>query len=164
MSVRTGGYVDNIEIVLAALKAVEERDAEGLFALYHDDVEFLEPASLPYGGSVRGKQAVQDRLASAPEDTWIGTWGPLQPTEHERRMDPRVVAASGDEVVVVWQQRAVAPSGERFEAPVLSLYEVRDGKFARAQMFHFDTAAIVEFLERAAHPPASSDAAARGRA
>ena len=33
--------------------------------------------------------------------------------------------------------------------PVLGLYEVRDGRFARAEMFHFDTAAVVGFLERA---------------
>jgi hypothetical protein len=31
--------------------------------------------------------------------------------------------------------------------PQLGLYEVRDGKFA--QMFHYDTAALLEFLERA---------------
>jgi ketosteroid isomerase-like protein len=151
--------VDNVEVVLAVLTAVEERNADGLFALCHDDVELHEPASLPYGGSTRGKQVLQEQLVTSPEDTWIGTWGPLQPTARERRLDPRVVAASGDEVVVVWQQRAVAQSGERFEAPVLALYEVRDGRFARAQMFHFDTAAIVEFLERAAHPPAPSGAA-----
>jgi hypothetical protein len=29
---------------------------------------------------------------------------------------------------------------------------VRDGKLARAQMFHYDTAAILAFLERAAGP------------
>ena len=40
-------------------------------------------------------------------------------------------------------------NGERLDAPVLGLYEVRDGRFARAEMFHFDTAAIVGFLERA---------------
>ena len=33
---------------------------------------------------------------------------------------------------------------------MLGLYEVRDGKFVRAQMFHYDTAAILAFLERAA--------------
>jgi hypothetical protein len=32
----------------------------------------------------------------------------------------------------------------------VGIYEVRDGKFARAQMFHYDTAALVDFLERAA--------------
>ena len=65
-------------------------------------------------------------------------------------MDARVVSAAGDEVVVLYRQRAVSPRGERFDSPVLGLYEVRDGKFARAQMFHYDTAATIDFLERAA--------------
>jgi ketosteroid isomerase-like protein len=65
-------------------------------------------------------------------------------------MDPRVVVSEGDEVVVLYTMRALAPDGERFESPVLGLYEVRDGKFLRAQMFHYDTAAIKAFLERAA--------------
>jgi len=65
-------------------------------------------------------------------------------------MDPRVITAEGDEVVISYHQRAVGPDGERFDSPVLGIYEVRDGKFARAQMFHFDTAAIVGFLGRAA--------------
>jgi hypothetical protein len=33
---------------------------------------------------------------------------------------------------------------------VLGLYEVRDNKFAPAQMFYFDTAAVQLFLTRAA--------------
>ena len=33
---------------------------------------------------------------------------------------------------------------------MLAIYRVRDGKFARAQMFHYDTAAILAFLARAA--------------
>lgn len=72
-------------------------------------------------------------------------------------MDPRVVATAGDEVIVLYTTRALAPDGERYESPVLGLYEVRDGKLARAQMFHYDTAAILAFLERAAR-------AAQGRA
>jgi hypothetical protein len=35
----------------------------------------------------------------------------LQPTEAERRMDPRVVAASEEEVVVLWRQRGVDSGG-----------------------------------------------------
>jgi ketosteroid isomerase-like protein len=141
----------NVEVVLRTFRAVEERDRDALFALYHDDVEFHEAPSLPYGGTVRGKRAIRAQLEAAPEATWLGTWGPLQPTEAERRMDPRVVAAEGEEVSVLFTQRALSPDGERFEAPVFGLYQVRDGKFARAQMFHFDTAAIVAFLERAAN-------------
>lgn len=141
----------NAEVVLGIFRAVEERDREALFELYHDDVELHEAPSLPYGyEGVSGKAAMREQLETAPETTWLGTWGPLQPTETERRMTPRVVATDGDEVTVLYTTRAVAPSGERFESPVLALYEVRDGKLARAQMFHYDTAGVLTFLERAA--------------
>jgi ketosteroid isomerase-like protein len=138
------------EVVLAVFEAVEERDAEKLFELYHEDVEFHEASSLPYGGVTRGKESLRKQLELTPEQTWLGTWGPLQPTEKERRMDPRVVTTGGDEVVVSYRQRAIGPNGERFDNPVLGIYEVRDGKFARAQMLHFDTAAILDFLGRVA--------------
>jgi hypothetical protein len=49
-------------------------------------------------------------------------------------------------VVVLWRQRAVDGSGRRCDGQVLGLYEVRDGMVARAQMFHFDTAALEAFL------------------
>ena len=64
-------------------------------------------------------------------------------------MDPRVVAATEDEGVVLWRQRGVSPSGERFEGEVLGLYQLRDGKLARAQMFYFDTVGVVNFLKKA---------------
>jgi ketosteroid isomerase-like protein len=98
---------------------------------------------------VAGLPSLKEQLESAPEDTWLGTWDRLQPTEDERRFDPRVISEKDGEVVVLYHMRAVAPDGERFESPVIGLYEVRDGKFARAQMFHFDTQAINEFVERA---------------
>jgi uncharacterized protein len=145
----------NEEIVLAVFRAIEERDREALLDLYHDDVELHDAPSLPYGyEGVSGKQAMREQLERTPDKSWLGIWGPLQPTEAERRMDPRVVATNSDEVVIEYTARAVASNGERFESPVLGLYEVRDGKFARAQMFHYDTAAIVAFLERACRPKA----------
>ena len=150
--------VSNAEVVLDVFRAVEQRDRGALFAHYHDDVEFHEPIALPYGGSLIGKDALWEQLEEAPETTWLGTWGLLQPSEAERRMDPRVVSTSGDEVVVLYRQRAVSPDGERFDSPVLGLYEVREGKFARAQMFHYDTAATVAFLGRAADRPPTAAA------
>ena len=137
------------DVVLSAFRAIEERDRDRLFAVFHDEVELHDAPSLPYGGSSRGKEAIRDQLETTPERTWLGTWGPLQPTDAERRMDPGVVADDGDEVTVEYTQRALSPTGERFESPVLAIYRVRDGKFARAQMFHYDTAAILAFLERA---------------
>jgi ketosteroid isomerase-like protein len=137
------------EVVLALFRAVEERDRDALLELYHDDLESHDAPSLPYGGVVRGKATLREQLDAVPETSWIGTWGPLQPTEAERRMDPRVVATHGEEVTVIYTQRALSPAGEPFASPALALYEVRDDRVARAQMFHYDTAAILAFIERA---------------
>ena len=43
----------------------------------------------------------------------------------------------------------MSPTGDRFDGPVLGLYRVREGKLARAQMFCFDTSALIDFLGRA---------------
>jgi ketosteroid isomerase-like protein len=57
-----------------------------------------------------------------------------------------VVAATEEEVVVLWRQRGVSRTGKRLDSPVLGLYEIRDEKLARAQMFYFDTGAVLSFL------------------
>jgi ketosteroid isomerase-like protein len=129
---------ENIEVMRDIFGALERRDERRFLALVHPDVEMHWPPSLPYGGTSRGLQ----------QETWSDTWSPLQPTEAERRMEPRVVAASEEEVVVLWHQRGVTPAGNRFDGEVLGLYHVRGGKLTRAQMFYFDTAALVSFLEK----------------
>ena len=75
-------------------------------------------------------------------------------------MDPRVVAAGDDEVVVLWMQRGVSPAGDRFEGEVLGLYRLKDCKLVRAQMFYFDTAALVGFLAKANSAAQQTDLAA----
>lgn len=135
------GVNENVQLLLDVFRAIEQRDDRRFRELLTPDFEIAWPPSLPYGGRSRGL------TPAAP--TWGDTWLPLQPTEAERRMDPRVVAASGDEVVVLWRQRGVTPSGARFDGEVLGLYQVRAGKLARAQMFYFDTAPLVSFLAQA---------------
>ncbi len=138
------GTNESVAVVLDAFRAVEERDEQRFLAMCHPEVEFHWPSPLPYGGTFRAADAAVRRRPG-----WEETWDRLQPTEAERRMDPRVVAASEDEVVVLWRQRGVSPSGERLDSQVLGLYGVRDGKFARAQMFYFDPAGVAGFLARA---------------
>jgi len=127
---------EDVQVMLEIFRAIEGRDTQRVFELCQPDVEFLWPPSLPYGGA-------------SPGSAWANTWVPLQPTEAERRMDPRVVAAGPEEIVILWQQRAVSPAGEGLETPVLGVYQVREGKLARAQMFYYDTAAVNDFLARA---------------
>jgi len=137
---------ENEKLVLQVFSVIEQRDAQHpdprpLLDLCAPEVEFHWPASLPYGGTQRAF------TRSGP--SWGQVWGPLQPTEAERRMDPRAVASSEDEVVVLWRQRGVSRAGDRFDGEVLGLYRILEGKLARAQMFYFDTVALVNFLGRA---------------
>jgi ketosteroid isomerase-like protein len=130
---------ENIKVVLECFAAVEQRDEKRQRQLFHPDVEFHWPPSL------LDSRRTEDGARSSFEEVW----DPLQPTGNERSMDPRIVAAGDDEVVVLWQQRGLDAKGTAFECPVLGLYEVREGKLARAQMFYFDTIATAEFLSRA---------------
>jgi ketosteroid isomerase-like protein len=68
-------------------------------------------------------------------------------------MDPRVVAVSDEEVVVRWRQRGVSTHGNRFDGEVLGLYQIRNSKLVRAQMFYFDTVAVAHFLAQAKAEP-----------
>jgi ketosteroid isomerase-like protein len=126
---------ESVAIVLEAFRAVEQRDEQRLRELCHPEVSFHWPPSLPFGASHAGL----DR-------TWSEVWDRVQPTDAERRLDPRVVAATEREVVVLWRQRGLTPQGARYDGEVLGLYQVRDGKFTRAQMFYFDAVAVQRFL------------------
>jgi ketosteroid isomerase-like protein len=133
---------ENIKVMRAIFSAIERRDARRFLELVHPECEMHWPPSLPYGSTAP--------CGLQPEGpTWSDTWSPLQPTAAERRMEPRVVAASDDEVVVLWRQRGMTLAGDRFDGEVLGLYHVHGGKLTRAQMFSFDTAALVSFLAKA---------------
>ena len=131
----------NIETMGRIFRAIEQRDQKSLAELFHLEVEFHWAPSLPYGKNLR----------DPPNEgtTWAQTWMPLQPTAAERSMDPRVVAANDDEVVVLWHQRGVTTAGDRIDVPVLGLYRLREGKLMRAEMFDFDGAGLVAFLVKA---------------
>jgi ketosteroid isomerase-like protein len=132
---------ENIETMSRIFRAIERRDQKTLAELFHPEVEFHWAPSLPYGKNPH------DRPSEGT--TWAQTWMPLQPTAAERSMDPRVVAANGDEVVVLWRQRGVTTAGDRVDVPVLGLYRLREGKLVRAEMFDFDGAGLVAFVTKA---------------
>jgi len=126
----------NVDVLLEIFAAIERRDAQRVSELCEADVEFSWPPPLPYAG-VSGLREQRPIMAR-----WIA----LQPTAAEQKMDPRVVAATDQEVVILWRQRGVSRSGERCDSPVLGLYQVHGGKLARAEMFHFDPVAVSRFL------------------
>jgi ketosteroid isomerase-like protein len=132
------------DTVLAAIRAVENRDYTTLAALYDPNVEFHWPPSLPYSGDHKGP-AVEEM-----SQRFAQTWVPLQPDEETRRMEPRVVATGDDgQVVVAYRWKGKSPDGRRFETDTLAEYHVRNGRLIRARMFYDDLTGMVEFLQHA---------------
>ena len=131
----------SVETILAVFAAVEQRDNDALARVCHPDVEFCWPPSLPYGGTARG--------VTGRGRGWGAYWDWLQPTAAQRQLAPRVIAATGQEVVVLWRQRGLTPAGETLDTEVLGLYRVRDGRLTSGQMFYFDPEAVSAFLARA---------------
>jgi ketosteroid isomerase-like protein len=126
-----------VDVVLQVFRSVEERNPQLAAEVYHDDLEST--------GRCRTPEA-----AMASRRRWNDGRDGLRRGIHSRARpnasSARVVAASEDEVVVLWHQRGRDRAGRWLDTPVLGLYQVRDGKLARAQMFYFDPLAAAEFL------------------
>jgi ketosteroid isomerase-like protein len=136
----------NTRVVLEVFAAIEQRDAARFLAHTHPGVTIWWPPSLPWNDGVPGRP----HQAGDHARSWLEVWAPLQPTAAERQMHPEVIAAADDRVVVRWHQRGRSPAGQSIDGQVLGLYEVRQERLARAQMFFFDTDAVKRFLADAA--------------
>jgi uncharacterized protein len=131
----------NVETIRSLFGGVEERDLEAYLAAGHPEVVIHEPGSLPYGGEYRGLEGMRRHAAG-----WMRTWAALQPGD-ERKLNAAFIDA-GDHVAARWRLRARAPAGdEMLDMPMVGIYELRDGKLVRAQMFYSDTAEVLRFLE-----------------
>jgi ketosteroid isomerase-like protein len=138
---------DNARFVLDMLRMIEERQLEGLPALYHPQIEFHWPPGLPYSGDF------SEPAVGAMSERFAATWMPLQPSAETRRMNPRVVAAGDDgHVVVNYMWRGLDAEGRYFETETLADYQVRAGRLARAQMFYYDLPGMIAFLQKAVRP------------
>lgn len=132
---------DDVEAVRRLFAAAQDRDLDGLLACYSDDIEINEADVLPYGGVWHGRAGVAAHAAG-----FMRAWGNLQSAE-DARLDAQFFADGAGTVCAVFRHRAVDPvSGARFDAPEVGVYHVRDQRVVRTQMFHADSAAVVEFL------------------
>ena len=132
---------DDVAVVRRLFGAVEDRDLDRVLACYSDDVEITEADALPYGGVWRGHGGVAAHPAG-----FMHSWGDLQGPE-QVRLDARFFDGGDGTVCAFFRHRAVDPvSGARFDAPEMCIYQVRDRHVVHSQMFHADSAAVVEFL------------------
>lgn len=105
---------------------------EGFMA---DEFVIHEPASLPYGGEWRGKDALERLYAHV-----MGYWS-------EPRVTWRELVGGDDYAVAILTLTATVPgSGERFSTEIAEVTRFENGKIAEMRIHYFDTAAIVEKL------------------
>jgi uncharacterized protein len=139
----------NKRAVQALFEAVDRRDREGVRAGYNENITIHEAASLPYGGDYRGLEG-----ALHHGQGFRAAWDRFQPTD-ARGLDPWIIA-DGDHVVVLWRHKVEnAETGDRLDLPAVSVYRMENAKIADSRMFHFDTAALLRFLERNGARPVS---------
>ena len=139
----------NKHAVRALFEAVDRRDGEGVRASYGENITIHEAASLPYGGDYHGLEG-----ALRHGQGFRAAWDRFQQYE-TRGLDPQIVA-DGDHVVVLWQHKVESvETGDRLELPAVSVYRMKNARIADSRMFHFDTAALLCFLERNVVNPAS---------
>lgn len=135
---------ENVETVRRLFQAVEERDLTGILEAYDPGIVIHEADSLPYGGVYQGLQGAKRHAYG-----FWRTWRFLQSTE-----DVKLGAAfldGGDRVVALFRHRARSADGKKIDLPMVGVYEVRGGRVVEARMFHFDTAELSQFLERASY-------------
>jgi ketosteroid isomerase-like protein len=135
---------ENVDVARRVFRAVEERDLQALLDCYDEDIEIREAESLPYGGVYHGHDGAIAHAAG-----WFDAWGDLQ-TAEDSRLEPTFLEGEEGTVGVVFRHRASDPEHRsRLDGAEVGVYSIRDGKVVRSQMFHADSAAVVQFLERA---------------
>ena len=122
-----------IESLFAAASA---QDVEGLTALMHPDIVVIQPASLPWGGTYRGRNAfVGDLFAQMTADFEIG-------------MD-EVRVIDGGEVVAAQMTCAFTSrkTGQALRIPYVEVYEFADDLIRTITVYPSDTKLLVDFLQ-----------------
>ena len=124
-----------IDVVRRAYEANARHDVEGMLALFLDDIEIVEPESLPYGGIYHGKTAVY-RLREGLMAAWSGFV--CEVLEYTVRDDVVVAIIAVDAVA--------RKSGRPIVLRIAERWEVLNGRVKRITPFYFDTHAVRQAL------------------
>jgi ketosteroid isomerase-like protein len=124
----------NAEIVKDMLDSFNRGDFEHAMSLFADDVEFVEPESLPYGGVYRGTKGFEE-LAKGMSETWT----------YDNDFEHTVYDAGGDTTFHTGNLNATSnATGKRCELPFVEKSKVVDGKVKQVVIYISDTAAVLE--------------------
>ena len=130
----------DVEVVKRLYAALGSSDAQETEALLADDVEWIVPPSLPWGGTRRSFDEVGEAAALL--------LAAIHNADFER--DEHVDVGDGEILVLGRLRGEGALTGAPFEAEYAHRFKVSDGRVARFQEY-IDTAEILKAL---AEPPA----------
>jgi hypothetical protein len=130
----------NADAARRLFEAVEHRNSQAVAAIYHPNIVIHEAPGLPYGGEYRGHEG-----ALRHGQGFRAAWDRFQPA-NARGLEPRFTAQD-EYVAVQWRHKAEnRETGERIDLPAAGIYRFVDAMVVDSRMFHFDIAALLEFL------------------
>jgi ketosteroid isomerase-like protein len=124
---------DNIATVQRVYDAFQTRDANVLQEVFAPDIKISQTPELPWGGEYEGHDGAFTFL--------------LKLVEHiESQVTTESMFAAGDHVVQTGRTRGkVLANGATFDVPEVHIWELRQGKVVRFQVY-IDTPAMLEAL------------------
>ncbi|MFF0588583.1 nuclear transport factor 2 family protein [Streptomyces sp. NPDC003781] len=128
---------DAKSVVLAYLKAIDERDAEAIGATLWEDAEFRIPGEHALAGTWVGMDEILNKFMLPLME--------LFSTEVPYTIEISQVVAEGDTVVLDCVARAASRSGLPYEANIVSVFTLQDGRIKAMREF-FDTQYFVRTL------------------
>jgi hypothetical protein len=122
----------DVDTLRNAYEAFAEQDIPTVMAAFHEDIEWVAPETLPFGGTYHGVEGVGNFFSQLPEH-WEGL-----------SVSPEEFIDGGDTIVVVVRTRGTGAAGSIDDQGV-HLWRMRDGKAASFKEFS-DTAAALQAL------------------
>jgi uncharacterized protein len=124
---------DNIATVQRMYEAFKTRDASVFQEVFAPDIKISQSPQVPWGGEYEGHDGAFTFL--------------LKLVEHiESQVTTDAMFAAGDHVVQTGRTRGrVLANGATFDVPEVHVWELRDGKVVRFQVY-IDTPAMLEAL------------------
>jgi ketosteroid isomerase-like protein len=126
---------DNIDTIWRVYDALASRDASAIQEVFAPDVTIRQSPELPWGGDYEGLDGAFTFFLTLVEHI-------------ESQVTTDSLFAAGDHVVQTGRTRGtVRANGASFDIPEVHVWELRDGKVVRYQVY-IDTPAMLDALGR----------------
>jgi ketosteroid isomerase-like protein len=122
-------------VVTELAKRFAAGDGAGALALFHDEIQIEQPASLPHGGRHHGKDGMAS-MGAAFGQHWTRVIS-----------DPRIFGGDDRAVQVTTQTWTAKATGRSATVEVAELFRVKDGLISEILVFQQDTHALLATLE-----------------